>query len=121
MGNIMKWAAFAAGSLLCVGTAGATTKLQCTAMLDGLYSQTLSVQLIGRNADKDEASLQGKAGEAKSKLAIDKNADAIRKLRDFQTKLTQVTFDPTSPAGYGYSDYLKASGDAIDCIGLIGQ
>lgn len=103
------------------GPAGATTKTECTAVLDGLYNQTLSIQLIGRNADKDEQSLQGKAGEAKAKLAIDKYADAIRKLRDFQNKLTQVSFDPTSAAGYTFSDYLKTSGDGIDCISRIGQ
>jgi hypothetical protein len=114
----------ALGALMLVALAGpaaATTKSECTAVLDGLYNQTLSVQLIGRNADKDEQSLQGKAGEAKAKLAIDKYADAIRKLRDFQSKLTQVSFDPTSPAGYTFSDYLKASGDGIDCISKIGQ
>ncbi|GIL06610.1 MAG: hypothetical protein AMXMBFR72_20400 [Betaproteobacteria bacterium] len=101
------------------GTAAATTVEQCKWMLTALEGQTNQVELIGRNADKDERALLGKVTEAQAKFALSKFVDSTQKLADYQTKLTQVSFAPTST--YKLSDLMLSSNETIACINNIGR
>lgn len=100
-------------------TAAATTVEQCKWMLTALEGQTNQVELIGRNADKDERALLGKVTEAQAKFALSKFVDSTQKLADYQTKLTQVSFAPTST--YKLSDLMLSSNETIACINNIGR
>lgn len=111
--------AVAVGSALASGTVGATTVYECKLRLDILAGQTAQVELTGRNATKDEASLSGKVTEATGKFGLAKYTDAIRKLNDYQAKLGQVAFAPTSDVTL--SDLMLSSTQTIDCIRYIGQ
>lgn len=113
--SLAAFAALAFGA----GAAAATTVDQCKWMLTALEGQTNQVELIGRNADKDERSLSGKITEAQAKFALSKYVDATQKLADYQTKLTQVSFAPSSP--YKPSDLMLSSNEAIACINDIGR
>lgn len=104
---------------LVASTATATTVEQCHWMLKALEGQTNQVELIGRNAEKDERALLGKVTEAQAKFALSKFVDATQKLADYQTKLAQVSFAPTST--YKLSDLLLSSNETIACINDIGR
>lgn len=100
-------------------TVFATTVDQCNWMLTALKGQTEQIELIGRNADKDERALLGKITEAQAKFALSKFVDATQKLADYQTKLAQVNFAPASP--YKLSDLMLSSNETIACINDIGR
>lgn len=111
-------AAFAALAFV-ASAATATTVEQCKWMLTALEGQTNQVELIGRNADKDERALLGKVTEAQAKFALSKFVDSTQKLADYQTKLAQVSFAPGST--YKLSDLLLSSNETIACINDIGR
>jgi hypothetical protein len=113
--SFVVWAALAVGA----SAASATTVEQCNWMLIALKGQTEQIELVGRNADKDERALLGKITEAQAKFALSKFVDATQKLGDYQTKLAQVSFAPTST--YKLSDLMLSSNETIACITNIGR
>lgn len=113
--SIVVCAALAVGA----SSASATTVEQCNWMLIALKGQTEQIDLVGRNAEKDERALLGKITEAQAKFALSKFVDATQKLADYQAKLTQVSFAPTS--AYKLSDLMLSSNETIACITNIGR
>ena len=88
---------------------------QCEDLITALAVQTGALEIVGRNAEKDRDGLLGKLDDALAKLAQGKDADAVRKLNDYQSKVQQLSdagkIDPADAA-----ILIADAGDAIGCI-----
>jgi hypothetical protein len=96
-----------------------TTVDECRALIDTLTTETQAVTITGRNADKNLAGLLGKLSGAEIKLAEGKFSDAIQKLQDFQTKVSQLVASGSITAGDA-NMLLTGAQDAINCISQLG-
>lgn len=107
------------GLTLVVGIAGAgfaqASVSECETLITPLADLTGSVEIVGRNADKDRRGLLGKLDDAVFKLGQGKDADAVDKLSDFQSKVQQLSdagkINPDDAA-----DLIADAGDVIACI-----
>ena len=95
--------------------AAQVTIVDCTARIDALIAQTGTAQFSGQSAQKDSTALVGKLTAAREALEAGKFADAIRKLTDFQNKVTTLGTQGKLDAGDA-SELAAAAGDAIVCI-----
>ena len=98
-------------------SAGAATGDDCQTQISALRTDTATVTTFV-NA-KDQNGLLAKLDNASADLTVGKNADAIRKLTDFRTKVQ--TLGSTGKLGTEDAARLDAgAAAAIDCIGSIG-
>jgi hypothetical protein len=92
--------------------AGATTTDECQAQITSLRADAAGTAFV--NA-KDQAGLLAKLDAASAALTAGKNADAIRKLTDFGTKVQAL--GSTGKLGTEDADRLaRAASEAIGCI-----
>jgi hypothetical protein len=119
-------ALFALSLMLTASVAQATTVSECQTAIANLKTETTSIAITGRNADKDRAGLIGKLDAAAFSLDQAKFCDAIQKLNDYRAKVNQliaagkINTDPmSSPTA---QDLLTGADNAIACINqLIAQ
>jgi hypothetical protein len=103
-----------------VSPASASTVQECQGDLATLRADTVAAQGSFTNA-KDFNSLVGKLDAASANLTAGKNADAIQKLVDFQTKLNALASAAKPKVDPDVAEALV--GDAqgvIDCINSVG-
>ena len=112
--------ALAVPSLLIAPGASASTISECQALIASLRTETESVAITGRNAEKNRTGMLGKLDNASTALDRVKLCDAIRKLDDFRVKVNQliaagnINTDPA--AGVTGQDLLDGANEAIACI-----
>jgi hypothetical protein len=98
-------------------SAGAATVEDCQARISELATATANVTTFAN--EKDQAGLQDKLLNASEGLAAGKNADAIRKLTDFRTKVQVL--GSTSKLNTEDAARLDAqAATAISCIEPLG-
>jgi hypothetical protein len=96
--------------------ATATTVEECQADLATLQDNLALAEGSFTN-DQDFARLDAKLVDASEKLAAGKNDDAVRKLDDFQTKLTALATDPKPKVDAAVAGALVTDAQGvIDCI-----
>lgn len=102
-------------------TSAATTVNMCQADIADLKAKTLAVTFTN---SIDQVGLVGKLDAAASKLSLAKNADAIQKLTDYQTKvLSLIATGKIAPSADGLVTpqmLVDGSAAAIACIQAIG-
>ncbi|HEX5706253.1 MAG TPA: hypothetical protein VFX96_03085 [Pyrinomonadaceae bacterium] len=81
---------FALALLVAAPVAQATTVSEAQAMIANLKTESTTVAITSKQADKDRAGLVGKLNEAGLKVDQAKFCDAIQKLNDFKTKVNQL-------------------------------
>lgn len=92
----------------------------CQALIAALRDNTETVELTGKNADKNRAALLNKLDNASDALARGKFCGAIQKLTDFRNKVNQliasgsINADPN--AGVTGQDLVDDANEAIACI-----
>ena len=107
------------GALPAAAPAHATTVAECIAQIQALSTTTSSVQISGRNAERDRQGLVGKLAEAVDKLNQGKPLDAIAKLNDFIQRVTQLAAQGRIQPGDA-NTLLAGANSAISCIRAIG-
>jgi hypothetical protein len=101
-------------------TASASTISECQALIAALRSETESVIIVGKNAEKNRLGLLSKLDNASVSLDRVKLCDAIRKLTDFRVKVNQliasgsINTDPA--AGVTGQDLVDGANEAITCV-----
>ncbi len=108
-------------SLGLVGGVAASTTEQCQSQLAALRADTVASQSSFTNA-KDFDGLVAKLDAAAAKLQVGKNADAIQKLMDFQTRLNALASSPKPKVDAQVAEGLVQEAQAvIDCVNAIGS
>jgi len=113
-----------AGTLM-LGSARATTALvpgvdDCKDMIAALAADVATVNIDGRNAERDRAGLLGKLNEAVAKLDLGKFSDAVQKMTDFQLKVRNMAGGAKPKLDSQDAARLDAAAQAIiDCIILL--
>ena len=82
--------AFAIAMFVAAPLVHATTVTEVQAMLATLKTNTETVAITGKAADKDRAGLLGKVNEAVVKVDQAKFCDAIQKLNDFKVRVNAL-------------------------------
>ena len=92
----------------------------CGALITALRTDTETVVLTGRQAEKNRATLLGKLDNASTALGKGKLCGAIQKLTDFRNKVNQliasgsINNDPN--VGVTGQDLVDGANEAIACI-----
>jgi len=105
--------------LLAPGAALATTVTECHAQIESLKAATAAATFTGQNAAKDEASMLSKLGNAELKLDQAKFADAIQKMTDYKSKVSQLAAAKKMASGEA-QDLINGADDIIRCIQSLG-
>ena len=98
----------------------ASTVSECQALIAALRTETESVVIVGKNAEKNRAGLVTKLDGASVALDRVKLCDAIRKLTDYRNKVNQliasgsINADPA--AGVTGQDLVNGANEAIACV-----
>lgn len=102
------------------GSASATTVEECQAELTTLRADTVAAEASFANA-KDFNGLIAKLDTASAKLVTGKNADAVEKLIDFQTRLDALATAPKPKLDPDVAQALSLEADeVVACINAIG-
>ena len=98
----------------------ASTQADCQAVIAELRTQTETVAITGKNAEKNRANLLGKLDNASVELSKGKLCDAIQKLNDFRNKVNQLiasgSINTDTTAGVTGQDLVDGATEAIACI-----
>ena len=115
-------AVLAAGLLfggLAAGTASAATVENCQSQLATLRADTVAAESSFTNEVSFESAI-AKVDAASTKLAEDKNADAVQKLVDYQAQLNTLATAPKPKLEPGTAQALVAEAQGvIDCINSV--
>jgi len=76
--------------LTAMSTAHAAMTEVCDTALSMTKNYTNAVEITGRQADRDRATLLGKIDDARLKMLLDKPEDAWQKLEDYKTKVASM-------------------------------
>ena len=97
--------------------AQAHTLEECQTQIIELKSLTESKEttFIGQNAEKNRTNLMAKLDNASQKLAEGKNADAIQKLTDFETRVNSLAGSGTITPEDAQT-LVSGADDAMTCI-----
>jgi len=107
-------------SAISVSSASATTVEECQVDLANLRAHTLAAENSFTNA-KDFNGLVSKLDAASGSLAAGKNADAVQKLADFQTKLNTLASAAKPKMDPDVAQALAGEAQGvIDCINSVG-
>jgi hypothetical protein len=106
--------------------ANASQSSECLALIAALRAETVSVVIVGKNAEKNRTGLLGKLDGATRDLERGKLCGAIAKLQDFNQKVNQLIASGsinTDPAvGTTGLDLIEDANAAIACIqGLVAE
>ena len=94
---------------------------QCSAEFAAARTAVTDAEFLGKQADRDEASLLAKLDDAQAKLDAGKTADALGKLDDFRSKVIAFRDAPKPKIGTEDAQRLLDAVDAlIACINSIG-
>lgn len=103
----------------------AETVSECQQLIASLKTETQSVAITGKSAEKDRTGLIGKLDNASLSLDRGKFCDAIQKLNDFKAKINQliaagsINQNPTDANGVSLvtgQELLTDADAAINCI-----
>jgi hypothetical protein len=75
---------------LSANVVNAETVTECQQLIANLRAETQTVIITGKQAEKDRATLTGKADNASFALDRGKFCDSIQKLNDFKAKVNQL-------------------------------
>lgn len=98
----------------------ASTVSECQALIAALRTDTESVVIVGKNAEKNRAGLVSKLDGASVSLDRVKLCDALRKLTDYRNKVNQlivsgsINADPA--VGVTGQDLVNGADEAIACV-----
>ena len=116
---------FAVAMMFSATVAHAETITECQTLLANLKTETQSVVITGKQAEKDRTGLIGKIDNASFAVDSAKFCGAVQKLNDFKVKINQliaagqINQNPTDAAGNPLvtGTQLLADADAaINCI-----
>ncbi|HEX8179631.1 MAG TPA: hypothetical protein VF525_08835 [Pyrinomonadaceae bacterium] len=116
---------FALALIASATVVSASTTSECQQLIANLKTETQSVIITGKSADKDRASLVAKLDNASLSLDRAKFCDSIQKLNDFKAKINQliaagqINQNPTDANGAPLvtgSQLLTDADAAINCI-----
>lgn len=117
---------FALAMLFAAPLVNAQTVSECQTIIANLKTKSQTVEIAGKQADKDRATLILKLDEATLKTNQAKFCDSIQKLNDFKAKVNQliaagkINQDPN--AGTTGQELLADADAAITCLnGLVAQ
>lgn len=105
--------------ILVPGSALATTITECKTQIATLKVATVAATITGQNAAKDEAGLLSKLGDAEMKLDQAKFADAISKMTDYRSKVSQLAAARKMSAAEA-ADLISQADAIILCIQSLG-
>ncbi len=105
----------------------AETVTECQQLIANLKTETQSVGITGKSAEKERASLSGKLDAAALALDRGKFCDAVQKLNDFKFKVNQLSAagqinqNPTDASGATLVTGSQLSADADAAINCVNQ
>ncbi|HEX8163109.1 MAG TPA: hypothetical protein VF538_14665 [Pyrinomonadaceae bacterium] len=112
---------------LSANVVSAETVSECQQLLANLKSETQTVIITGKAAERDRAGLVGKVDNASFALDRGKFCDAIQKLNDFKAKVNQliaagqINQNPTDANGATLATGTQLLADADAAIHCINQ
>ena len=98
----------------------ASTVSECQALIAALRTDTESVVIVGKNAEKNRAGLVSKLDGASVSLDRVKLCDALRKLTDYRNKVNQLivsgSINAEPAVGVTGQDLVNGADEAIACV-----